>query len=145
MRTVITFMALCSMTAAGPVPAAQRPPAADVLVVLPANNPVPTSFATLKGATYRFTVSGFYLYDGRFGRADCGHRDPADHTPWIAEPNFTVDGRSAECVFLPFSNTHTYEWTLSGTGSPFVVDIPDGAYNTDDDLGPLVVSVVELA
>lgn len=112
-----------------------------VLVVQPHDAPHAMPFRTVEDRIYRITVTGHYLYDGRFGRADCGHRDPPEHTPWISYPNFTVDRVTAQCVFQPFSDVHTYEWTQRGTGAPFVFDIPGGAYNTEDDLGPLLVVV----
>lgn len=115
-----------------------------VLVIQPNDPARVTPFRTVVGRSYRFTVSGMYLYDGKFGRADCGHRDPPDHTTWMESPNFVVDGEPAACVFQPYDQTHTYQWTQAGTGAAFTIDIPGGSYDTTDDLGPLVVAVASV-
>lgn len=126
----------------GPASAAARLPVA-VLAVAPDAPPQPTSFPTRSDRTYTVLVSGVYMYDGRFGQADCGHKDPAGHQPWINEPNFTLDGSAARCVFLEFDDAHTYQWVQPGTGRPFAFDIPGGTYDTSDDVGALLVAVVE--
>jgi len=145
MHRALAIAAAATLLPAGPAPANDAPPASGgVTVVQPANNPQATTFASVKDRSYQFTVQGAYLYDSRFGQADCGHRDPPGHEPWHNEPNFTVDGSLASCVFLPFSQTHTYQWVQRGTGKPFVLNIPDGAYNTSDDTGPLVVVIEDV-
>lgn len=144
MRLAILLTATATLLPAVAGTASVAPPTGGAVLVEPKAAPVATLFASVLDRVYRFTVTGTYLYDGRFGQADCGHRDPPTYEVWRKEPNFTIDGSLAQCVFLPYSATHTYTWTQLGTGKPFLLDIPDGSYNTSDDTGRLVVVIEDV-
>jgi hypothetical protein len=122
-----------------PGPAAHALPAASTLVLLVDGSTARTSFATVAGEPYLVTVSGQYTYDGGKDFADCGHWHPEFATGWTSGGFFTVDGHPGGCADLPYSDTHTYQWTELGTGRPFEFSVWDAGYA--DNYGAFSVTV----
>jgi hypothetical protein len=124
------------------VPATANQAPADVLVLSSGSSePVSTRFATSPDRSYTITVTGAFSYNGRAGLADCGHWDPETEASWQPTKSPLLDEVPSPCTFQPFTPTHTYSWTTTGTGRPFVFRIVDPYL--PDNIGDLVVVVVQ--
>jgi hypothetical protein len=103
-------------------PAAHAAPVASTVVVHSYSGEQATSFATVPGEPYLVTVTGTFVAQTgyfNFGAQDCGWwYDPAAG-PVQRNDLVTLDDHATACGSLPYSETHTYQWTETGTGAPF--------------------------
>lgn len=124
MRRALLALAATALSLAVPLPARALPVAG--VVVVPAATPVQyTPFATVPGVSYLITVTGVYSPHLDAPNVDCGWR--FDPVSGVRQRNtlVTVDGNAAGCQSLPYSDTHTYGWSVLGTGAPLRLSVND--------------------
>jgi hypothetical protein len=109
--------------AAVTAPAAHAVPAVSTVVVVAGSGVQQTSFATVPGEPYLITATG--AFEGftdapvTLRTGDCGWWQDTLRGGLRTGSPVTIDGHAAACATLPYSETHTYQWTEPGTGAPF--------------------------
>lgn len=121
MRRFVTAVLLLAATAFVPT-AAQAALAVSTVVLYPYADAQATSFATVPGDPYLVTVTGTFVAQTgyfNFGTQDCGWWYDPTTGPVERNDLVTVDDHPTGCASQPYSETHTYRWTETGTGAPF--------------------------
>lgn len=128
LRRVVSTVAVLAAWAAA-TPAAHAAPAASTVVVVAGAGVQETSFATVPGEPYLVTVTG--VFEGFAGARAAGPRvqerrlydcgwwfDPVGGGASASSP-VSIDDHAPACTTMPYTETHTYQWTEIGTGAPF--------------------------